>query len=127
MARECAAKGKEKGHGEAGPDGLELQTSAESSTGYLSIKKIRGLYYAKVTVEPWPAPQRTLPGKGFKTAREAAIHRARYLAARYPLPAKRGQRPRGKGKVEMSSWRGRRGRRRRRSATSGHPGADRRA
>ena len=84
---------------EAGPDGLELQTSKNSATGYESIKKIRKLYYAKVTVEPWPAPQRTLPGKGFKTAREAAIHRARYLAAPYPLPPKREQRPRFKGKV----------------------------
>ena len=85
---------------EQGPDGLLLPRSdAPKGTGYKSIKKIRELYYAKVTVEPWPAPQRTLPGKGFKTAREAAIHRARYLAARYPLPDKRAQRPRLKGKV----------------------------
>ena len=84
---------------EPGPDGLWLHTSTESATGYQSIKKIRELYYAKVTVEPWPAPQRTLPGKGFNTALEAAIHRARYLAAPYPLPDKREQRPRGKGKV----------------------------
>ena len=55
---------------EPGPDGLWLNTSTESATGYQSIKKIRELYYAKVTVEPWPAPQRTLPGKGFNTARE---------------------------------------------------------
>ena len=84
---------------EEGPDGLLLERSATSASGYLSIKNIRGKYHAKVTVEPWPAPQRTLPGKGCDTAREAAIHRARYLAAPYPLPDKREQRPRGKGKV----------------------------
>ena len=85
---------------EQGPDGLQLQLSdASKGTGYLSIKKVRGLFYAKVTVEPWPAPQRTLPGEGFDEARDAAIHRARYLAAPYPLPAKREQRPRFQGKV----------------------------
>ena len=71
---------------EDGPDGLQLQLStAAKGTGYVSVKKIHDLYYAKVSVEPWPAPQRTLPGKGSETAREAAIHLARYLAAPYPL------------------------------------------
>jgi len=85
---------------EEGPDGLLLvRSDAPKGTGYQSVKKIHDKYYSKVTVEPWPAPQRTLPGGGFKTAREAAIHLARYLAAPYPLPVKREQRPRFKGKV----------------------------
>ena len=82
------------------PDGLLLQRSAApKGTGYLGIKIIHGKYYAKVTVEPWPAPQRILPGGGCATAREAAIRRARYLAAPYPLGAKAERRSRGKGKV----------------------------
>ena len=81
------------------PEELSPKKSTRCAAGYEGVKKIRGLYYAKVAVEPWPAPQRTLPGKGFEMAREAAMHRARYLAAPYPLPDKREQRPRGKGKV----------------------------
>ena len=85
---------------EQGPDGLKLERSAApKGTGYKAVKLIHGKYYAKASVEPYPAPQRTLPGGGWETAREAAIHLARYLANPYPLPAKRVQRPRGQGIV----------------------------
>lgn len=85
---------------EQGPDGLKLERSAApKGTGYKAVKLIHGKYYAKASVDPYPAPQRTLPGGGWETAREAAIHLARYNANPWRLPDKRVQRPRGKGQV----------------------------
>ena len=84
---------------EEGPDGLNLRRSARSSTGYLNVVKVRDGFHAKVVVDKWPAPQRTLPGEACATPREAAIRLARYWAAPYTLPAKPERRPRGKGKV----------------------------
>ena len=84
---------------EPSPEGLELVQSTASASGYLGIIKVHGKFHAKVAVDPWPAPQRTLPGKGCATAIEAAIRLAQYKAAPYPLPDKQERRPRGKGKV----------------------------
>ena len=85
---------------EEGPDGLQLELSTASTFGYLGVIKVRNEFHARVAVDPWPAPQRTLPGKGCSTAREAAIRLARYRAAGSPaLPPKKERRPRGKGKV----------------------------
>ena len=74
-------------------------TPLPKGTGYKAVKLIHGKYYAKASVDPYPAPQRTLPGGGWETAREAAIHLARYNANPWRLPDKRVQRPRGKGQV----------------------------
>ena len=84
---------------EDGPDGLKLRVSSTSATGYHRVVKQRDVYHAKVVIDPWPAPQRTLPGGGCKTARDAAIRLARYEAAGIPLPPKQERRSRGDGKV----------------------------
>ena len=89
----------EVGAMEEGPEGLELELSSSSSTGYLGVVKVRKKFHANVAVDPWPAPQRTLPGKGCATAREAAIRLAWYNAAPYPLPPKKERRKRCQGKV----------------------------
>ena len=95
----CRLEAVEAGGMEEGPDGLELELSSISVHGYLGVIKVRNEYHAKVAVDPWPAPQRTLPGKGCASPREAAIRLARYRAAPYPLPPKKERRKRGQGKV----------------------------
>ena len=64
---------------EDGPDGLTLELSPASATGYFNVVKIGKKYYAKIS-QTWPQPQRTLPG-GFDTPREAAIRYAQFWAA----------------------------------------------
>ena len=56
---------------EEGPDGLFLKLSKANPTGYLNVKRIGNKYYVKIA-QTYPKPQRTLPGPGFATAREAA-------------------------------------------------------
>ena len=86
---------------EEGPDGLILRLSKDSSTGYLNVVKVREKYHAKVkgVGSSVFAPQRTLPGGGCATARDAAIRLARYYEDPELLPPKAERRPRGQGKV----------------------------
>ena len=84
------------------PDGLKMTESTASATGYLCVIKVHGKYYVKCAVDPYPAPQRTLPGEGFDTPQEAALHYARFKAGLFTVGPKQEQRPRGKGKVRTT-------------------------
>ena len=83
---------------EEGPDGLHLRLSDANPTGYLNVKKIGNKYYVKIA-QTCGRPQRTLPGGGLDTAREAAIRYAQFLAGGERLPPSKKVRPRGEGLV----------------------------
>ena len=86
----------------AGGQELRLLKSSRSQTGYFRIVKLGNLYYPKLKLDNVKGSKsQKVFGNGHKSAREAAIFLAEYLAEPYQLASAPPRQPRGSRLTEQ--------------------------